>query len=97
MSTIEQEFMSRGIVRGGELLLSPQDALDMVSRCRELRVRLLGIDGFRVTPTSTQPLLEESTDFTRSHSIEDTWEEARAFLAQRAASGLLFEVVTEQQ
>jgi hypothetical protein len=47
--SIAAEFASRGIVRGGILILDAHEALAMVARAREVAVPILGVDGFWIT------------------------------------------------
>ena len=41
------EFCQRGIVKGGELLLSPADALQLVEALRDTGVVVMGFDGWQ--------------------------------------------------
>jgi hypothetical protein len=93
MEPIEQEFSCKGVLRGGLLLLKAKDALDMVRRCRELGIEVLGIDGFRITERTTQPLMEESIDLSRLGGGINTWAQAESFLGSRVDTNLFFEVV----
>lgn len=96
MAMIEQEFREQGIQRGGVLMLPPRVALAMVERARQLGCRVLGIDGFYLTPTSTEPSLAHSIDLSaRAPADGDCWAAAEAFLEGQLASGLYFEVVIE--
>jgi hypothetical protein len=96
-SKIEAEFASRAIVRGGLYLLRPLNAVQFVHRCREESIEILGIDGFKITETTTQPLMEQSVDFSSSNSLSpvgtNTWDQAIAFLIERKELDLFFEVV----
>ena len=58
MIPIEQEFVEKGIVHGGVFVLRPQDSLELVRCCRERSIRVLGHDAFRLTETTTQPVME---------------------------------------
>lgn len=95
LKPIEAEFVPKGTVRGGILILRSQDALDMVRRCREQGIRVLGLDGFKVTATITQPVMEQSIDL-GSIAGSDAWSKAESFLAERGGSDLYFEVVTDR-
>jgi hypothetical protein len=63
----------------------------MVERARELGVRILGVDGFWITETTTQPDMEHALD--SSGDSNHGWDEAAGFLRARADPGLMFEVV----
>ena len=98
MSTIEDEFREAGVMRGGVLLLRPNDAIRMVQRPREQRILVLGLDGFVVTDSTTQPILEESIDLSNLINCPNTtcWEIAEQFLNDRQSSNLFFEVVIDE-
>jgi hypothetical protein len=92
MNAIEKEYIYKGILRGGILLLPAAIALEMVRKCREKNIQILGIDGFLITPTTTQPSMEQSIDFD-DPSSDDNWARAECFLTVRANTDLYFEVV----
>jgi hypothetical protein len=92
MEPIEQEFAAKGVIRGGELLLKPRDALDMVRRCHEEGIEVLGLDGFKLTEQTIRPVMEASIDLSFPRN-GDTWRRAESFLATRLDSDLYFEVV----
>jgi hypothetical protein len=93
---IEQEFVAKGVVRGGTLILPAHHALELVRCCRERGIRVLGLDGFALTETTTQPVMEHSTDYSWPND-NDAWSRAESFLAERIDSGLQFEVVVDQK
>lgn len=94
MNPIEQMFASRGVVRGAFLKLRPQVALEMVRECRKRGIRVLGLDAFTLTDTTTQPHMAESIDLSWPLRQESqAWDEAEAFLAERLQSDFYFEVV----
>ncbi len=92
MEPIEQEFAAQGVIRGGELLLKPKDALDMVRRCGEEGIEVLGLDGFKLTEQTIQTVMEQSIDVSFPRS-SDSWRKVESFLAARLDSDLYFEVV----
>jgi len=94
MEPIEQEFASKGVLRGAALKLLARDAMDMVRRCREEGIEVLGLDAFRLTEKTTQPLMEQSIDLT-APGEGDCWVRAETFLAARTDSELYFEVVID--
>jgi hypothetical protein len=93
MEPIEQEFAARGVIRGAVLMFRPQHALDMVRQCRERGLRVLGLDGFKLTAKTTQPVMEQSIDLSWPTDRNDAWSRAESFLAERLESDLYFEVV----
>lgn len=95
MSQVENEFAGNGEVRGEILFLPPAQALQMVRRCRELGLRVLGIDGFELSEKTTRPLMEHSIDLS-SPPRTDPWGEAEAFLDRRLSSDLMFDIVVDE-
>ncbi len=94
VTPIEQEFVAKGVLRGGALMLQAQHALELVRSCRERGIRVLGIDAFRLTETTTQPVMEQSTDYSWPND-KDAWSRAESFLTERIDSGLCFEVAVD--
>lgn len=94
MEPIEQEFADRGVLRGTVFMLRARDAMEMVRRCREEGIEVLGLDAFRLTEKTTQPLMEQSIDLS-APGEGDCWTRAEAFLAARSDSELYFEVVID--
>jgi hypothetical protein len=93
---LEAEFSPKGVLDAGILLLQPNDAIDLVRRCRDQLVPILGIDAFRLGPARTQPILEDSIDFSSaSVSLEgpNAWRRAELFLQDRLRKDLFFEIV----
>lgn len=93
MEPIEHEFAAKGEIQGGVLMLRPQHALDMVRQCRKRGIRVLGLDGLKLTATTTQPVMEQSIDLSWPIDRNDAWSRAESFLAERLESDLYFEVV----
>jgi hypothetical protein len=93
MESIEQEFAAKGVRRGSILLFKPKDALDMVRRCQEEGIEVLGLDGFKLTEQTIQPVMEQSIDLSFPRDPDTGWRRAESFLATRLDSDLYFEVV----
>ncbi len=93
-------FRRRGIIRGGELLLAPGDALELVSRCEASDLAVIGIEGMLVDDDHTTPLQDLIADC--SSVSATTWNEfrdvanacSRAFLARLPARQSLFVSLT---
>jgi len=93
-------FRRRGIVRGGELLLAPGDALDIVSRCEANNLAVIGIEGMQVSDDHTTPLQDFIADCSSASAA--TWNEyrdiasacSRAFLTRLPARSSLFVSLT---
>lgn len=96
MRLIEREFQQRGVVRGGVLLLTPPDALDLVARAKNEGIRILGIDGFFLRDEETEPSIASSIDLTAgSFAQGDSWHQAASFLHERLGSKMHFEIVLD--
>jgi hypothetical protein len=99
MKPIEEEFRHFGIVRGHSLKLRPADAIALVRACQDRGIEVLGLEAFRLTETTTQPDMDESIDLVEDWKLRpQCWDRAEAFLTQRLASDMYFEVnVGDQQ
>lgn len=89
---LENRFRSRGVLRGGVLLLPASEALSLVEAAREGAVVVLGVDGFYLGDGATQPALEHSIDLSVVSAANDSWSTALEFIRSRPP-GLHFEVV----
>ena len=95
---IEDEFRSKSIQRGGILLFNPTDGISVIQKCHEENLKILGIDGFRLTATHIQPLMEHSVDLSSDINPKleiDNWQRAEEFLRLREQLNLVFELVIE--
>ena len=94
---LEAEFAPRGILRGGLLMLAPDDAIAHIRRACDARITVLGIDAFRITERSTRPFMEHSVDYTTSEAPAppDPRREAKTFLPGYRYTELVFEVVLD--
>ena len=88
------EFAPRGVAHaGGLLLLRAPDAIALVNRAAEEGVPILGVDGFVVTPASTESPVEHVADYSSAVALgHGCWQDAESFIQDRAATGLLFEL-----
>lgn len=94
MDEIEQQFIGKGIVRGGVLFLNPTHAVELIDLCEKLNKRILGIDTFILTETETRPVMEHTADYSMNgDNLSGYWNEAREFVSERSSSGFVFEVV----
>lgn len=91
---LEREFADRGVAHaGGSLLLRPPDALALVSRAAEEGVPILGVDGLYVTASSMESPPEHVADFSAAVAEgHGCWQDAEAFIRERSAIGLVFEL-----
>jgi hypothetical protein len=90
---LEKEFVSRGHLRCGLLLLSHSHAMALIRRARAERIPILGLDGFHVHGDTLQPDMAHSVDLSSLEAGADTWEPAERFLEERRSADLQFEVV----
>ena len=93
---VDAEFADRSVSQWGMRLYQPAVAIDLVRRCRQLNVRVLGIDAFLNHSKGIEPSLEHSIDFTNEHNRAlslDVWRHAEAFIRDRVGAPLLFEFV----
>ena len=95
LNQIEKVFINKAIVRGGIHLFYTEDALKLIKKCREANIKILGIDSFIVSETTTQPLAEYSIDFSTQNSSTENWREAEKFILDKQTKGFLFEIVHE--
>lgn len=89
---IELAFRERGVMRGGILLLRAADALALIDAARQKQVHVLGVDGFRLGPSVTQPLMEHALDLSAVPDRADNWQTANDFI-RRQDPELFFEIV----
>ena len=93
MRALEERFTARGVRRGGILFFSAPDALEFIDAAREEQQPVFGVDAFRLTDTTTEPLLDHMLDLSVPELPADTWSEARQFVEQRSDCGFMFEIV----
>jgi len=91
---LQKEFAPRRVPHsGGLLLLRALDAIALVNRAAEEGVPILGVDGFVVTPASTESPIEHIADYSSAVAQgHGCWQDAESFIRDRAAAGLVFEL-----
>ena len=87
---IESSIVSNAIIRAKTHYYEYDDALNLIGRCQEASIPVLGIDSFIVTATRTQPFIEHSIDLSYS---KNSYKEAKSFLQTKKDMGFVFEVV----
>jgi hypothetical protein len=97
LTAVEREFVSRGLIRGGILFLRVDEAIEMVKRCREVKVQVIGIDAFILTDRTTQPVMEQSIDLSVPYPKPDSCDRAEKFLRKHIDQDFFFEVVVDRQ
>jgi hypothetical protein len=98
MSDLYAEFDDRAVLRGGLRLFRPADAIDLIRKCREAGVRVLGLDAFRVFPNAIQPDMEHSIDYSSppyTRLLQNSWQHAERFVRDREATAFFVEVVLD--
>lgn len=95
--SLRTAFFTRGIVRGGILMLTSADALALVDEAEKRGVGILGIDAFYITDKSTTPTMEFSIVLTDNNgAVRCSHLLAKQHLARVRHENLWFEVVTEE-
>ena len=92
-NNIEKKFKSKGIVRGGILLVPINHALEMILEAEKEGVNILGIDGFFIKDDVTEPSMDNSVQFDEESSNHA---DAKKFLENKRSKGLLFEIVFDR-
>jgi hypothetical protein len=98
MGLIAEIAISVGIgvhVSGQAELVGSADLAKFLQGVRTRRLRVLGLEGFRIVGSSLVPNMDAIADFSsiaQSASSEDTVDEALRFLSEVKGSDLLYEV-----
>jgi len=95
---VEREYFNRCIVRYGMFLFSKEVALEVVARCKALRIWIWGIDAFLLFGAGIQPFMEFGSDYSYEDKRSDVWAMAtkRILSASEANAELYFEIVMER-
>jgi hypothetical protein len=89
-------FEKQGIVRGNAIRFPAKAATEVILAVAEAGLRVLGVDGFLITETTTQPLMEHSVDFSGGPAAcENDIQAALEFVKARESLGLYFEIVLD--
>ena len=95
LSDIEMEFADRRVYDGNLLILSIEDALQLVERARDKSVAILGIDGFHIPDDGVGIRPDMGETLNLSARAADSWTVAVRFLEDRRETDLVFEVVLD--
>lgn len=93
MEFIDKELYEKAILRGNLIFFHPNEAILLIKKCEDQNRRILGIDAFRITENTTQPVSEHSIDF--SGINDGNWKSSIKFIEERATIGLVFEIVID--
>jgi hypothetical protein len=93
---LRKRFEPVGVLRGGELFLSPQRAEQLIDEAGRGGCAVTGVETFILEPSATRPLLEYTADF--SASLTGDWardaercnEWAREFIRSLPSDDRLF-------
>lgn len=67
---LAKTFQQRGIVKGGELVLSVNDAMDFAEALKEIGVAIMGVDGWYYVDAEKKYLAQNlAVDFTVDETI----------------------------
>ncbi len=90
---LENEFSTRAIDRYGITLFEPSDAKELIQEAERRKIRILGIDSFKIENETIQPQMEHSIDYSsRNYFSEDDWSASIQFIRSKESTGLLFEI-----
>lgn len=91
---LADEFRPRATIRGGTAMFTADDAIALIQEARKRRIIILGIDTFRLTEETTEPMMDHILDLsTRGFFTDDDWDQSIQFIRERASHGFRFEVV----
>lgn len=97
-TNLEQKFIDKAEVRGNLVLFLPEIAIAFINESEKNKIKILGVDGFYLTPETIQPSIEHSIDLSSYFEKKDqrmVYKIARDFILERANQTLYFEVVTD--
>ena len=98
LKSITDKYINKGIVRGGILLLRPNDSIDFIRECVQNNLVLLGVDGFKVGKTWIQPEQDHSNDVDDYNLDQLQFVEATInFIQERKNLDIWFEIVFEEK
>ena len=94
VETVEREFLPRALSRRPGCLLFPKEvAVLFATRCRELGLRTLGLDGFWIRADGRYQIDQDHCLDVSNLPAEAGWESTLAFVAARVTLPLAFEFV----
>ena len=91
---LADEFRPRATIRGGTAMYKADDAIALVEEAHRRRIIVLGIDTFRLTEKTTEPMMNHILDMsTRGFFADDDWDQCIQFIQKRASAGFHYEIV----
>jgi hypothetical protein len=85
------EFERYSVQRLGTAYFCRRTASEIVDRCEAAGIRILGIDGFYLTPRSTEQPIEWILDLSEFQMDQSAYNAARQFLEQGIHLPLFYE------
>ncbi len=90
---LEAKYEARGERRGGILLLSSQDSIDFINEASKNKLKILGIDAFRISSKEIQPILDFSNDESHFKGSQSAFIQFTQELIATADRKIMFEIV----
>lgn len=85
-------FDKCALTKGRLRLFFYDDAVKIINECKSRRVKLLGIDSFKISARGIQPFMEYSYDYS-DLDINETWDKAYHDISRLKDSEFVFEIV----
>ena len=89
------EFKRYGVHRGGTIYFCRRTALEIVDRCEVAGIRIVGIDGFYLTPNSTEQPIEWILNLSEAWADQSPYNAARNFFEKAINLPLFYEFVLD--
>jgi hypothetical protein len=96
MDIIEKEFKNKAIIRGNTFLFQGTDAVEVIKKCEELNIKILGVEAFEIYESKIKPIMEGILDCSIDGKNEGYWSDTIHFIQemqnQMQNEGLVFEI-----
>jgi hypothetical protein len=92
MDIFEKEISNKAIILGNTLLFQRTDAVDVIKKCKELNIKILGVESFEINEKKRKPLIDGILDCSYDGNNEGCWSEAIKFIEMQR-QGLVFEII----
>lgn len=92
MDFFEKEFSNKAIIWGNNFLFQKTDAVDVIKKCKELNIKILGVESFEIFENKRTPDLDGILDCSYDGNKEGCWSEAIKFIEMQS-QGLVFEII----
>ncbi|MDP4153643.1 MAG: hypothetical protein Q8865_09445 [Bacillota bacterium] len=88
--TIRKEFLDEAIIHSNIWMYFTRSAIKVIKRCKELNLKIYGIDAFRIRSNGIQPSQTHSIDFIDADLGH--WDEAVEFIKSKEDTEFIFEI-----